>query len=130
MDTGNGKRGEERQSGGGHSGGGVFISARDHARFGLLFMNDGAWAGEQLISKEWVDEVQVSSSANESYGYMWWLNRGSRVNTDIPDNVFYASGFGGNYIMVDQENGLVVVTRWLEPSQRDAFQDILWRALK
>jgi CubicO group peptidase (beta-lactamase class C family) len=39
-------------SGGGHSGGGVFISARDHARFGLLFMNNGVWNGERIISKD------------------------------------------------------------------------------
>lgn len=117
-------------SGGGHSGGGVFISARDHARFGLLFMNNGEWNGERIISQEWVDAVQQSSSAAESYGYMWWLNRGERVNEDIPSHVFYAAGFGGNYILVDQKNGLVVVTRWLEPSARDAFEDILWSALR
>ena len=117
-------------SGGGHSGGGVFISARDHARFGLLFMNNGNWNGRQLISEDWVDAVQQSSTANTSYGYMWWLNRGERSNSEVPGHVYYAAGFGGNYIIVDEVNGLVVVTRWLEPSQRDAFQSILWRAVK
>jgi len=117
-------------SGGGHSGGGVFISARDHARFGLLFMNNGEWSGERIISEDWVNTIQKSSAAAESYGYMWWLNRGTRVNNDIPSHVFYAAGFGGNYIIVDQENGLVVVTRWLEPSKLDEFEDILWRAFE
>ena len=117
-------------SGGGHSGGGVFISARDHARFGLLFMNNGVWHDKRIISEEWVKAVQVSSTANESYGYMWWLNRGNRVNNDIPSHVFYAAGFGGNFILIDQESNLVVVTRWLEPSKLNEFEDILWRALK
>ncbi|MEO0877593.1 MAG: serine hydrolase, partial [Bacteroidota bacterium] len=54
-------------SGGGHSGGGVFINTEDHARFGLLFMNQGRWQDEQLISPEWVDMVQQSSDANPSY---------------------------------------------------------------
>ncbi|RLD19525.1 MAG: serine hydrolase, partial [Bacteroidetes bacterium] len=116
--------------GGGHSGGGIFISARDHARYGLLFMNNGEWQGDRIISEEWIDAIQQGSSAAEGYGYMWWLNHGRRANEDIPTHVFFAAGFGGNYIIVDQENGLVVVTRWLEPSQLDAFEDILWQALR
>jgi CubicO group peptidase (beta-lactamase class C family) len=117
-------------SGGGHSGGGVFINARDHARFGLLFMNNGEWNGDRIISENWVDAIRQSSSANESYGYMWWLNRGPRVNEDIPSHIFLAAGFGGNYIIVDQENDLVVVTRWLDPSMLDQFEDILWKAIE
>jgi CubicO group peptidase (beta-lactamase class C family) len=102
-------------SGGGHSGGGIFISARDHARFGLLFMNNGNWNGKQIISENWVNQVQNPSESNEAYGYMWWLFKGEKRNKDISESVFYASGFGGNYIVVDQENELVIVTRWLNP---------------
>lgn len=105
-------------TGGGHSGGGVFISALDHARFGLLFLNNGNWNGEQLISKDWVDAVQVSSEAMASYGYMWWLNRGRRKWKEVEDeSIYYAAGFGGNYIVVDKTNDMVVVTRWLEPNK-------------
>ncbi len=105
-------------TGGGHSGGGVFINSLDHARFGLLFLNDGQWNGEQVISKDWVDAVQVSSEANASYGYMWWLNRGSRKWEGVDDeNIYYAAGFGGNFIVVDKKNNMVVVTRWLEPNR-------------
>ncbi len=105
-------------TGGGHSGGGVFISALDHARFGLLFLNDGNWNGNQLISKEWVNAVQVSSEPMASYGYMWWLNRGPRKWRDVEDeSIYYAAGFGGNYIVIDKKNDLVLVTRWLEPNK-------------
>jgi CubicO group peptidase (beta-lactamase class C family) len=104
-------------SGGGHSGGGVFISALDHARFGLLFMNQGNWNGAQLISEDWVEMVQQPSAANESYGYMWWLNRGGRKWEGLPEHLYYAAGFGGNYIVVDDENDMVIVTRWLNPPQ-------------
>ncbi|OEK04383.1 serine hydrolase domain-containing protein [Roseivirga misakiensis] len=105
-------------TGGGHSGGGVFISAMDHARFGLLFLNDGNWNGKQLISKEWVEKVQVSSEANQSYGYLWWLNKGRRKWKDVEDeSIYYAAGFGGNFIVVDKKNDLVIVTRWLEPNK-------------
>ncbi|MHA7101226.1 serine hydrolase domain-containing protein [Roseivirga pacifica] len=105
-------------TGGGHSGGGVFISAMDHARFGYLFLNEGNWNGNQLVSKNWVDSVQVSSEAQASYGYMWWLNRGGRKWKGVDDeSIYYAAGFGGNFIVVDKANDLVIVTRWLEPNK-------------
>lgn len=108
-------------SGGGHSGGGLFISTLDHARFGLLFLRNGEWKGKQLISEDWVRLVRQSSAANESYGYMWWLNRGSRSFEGVPESVYYAAGFGGNYIVVDQEHDMIIVTRWLQPSKLGEF---------
>ncbi len=104
-------------SGGGHSGGGVFISTLDHARFGLLFLRRGNWNGEQLISERWIDQATTSSTANESYGYMWWVNRGERAWEGVSPSVYYAAGFGGNFIIIDNENDLVIVTRWLNPPQ-------------
>jgi CubicO group peptidase (beta-lactamase class C family) len=116
-------------SGGGHSGGGVFINTIDQARFGYLFLRNGNWAGHQLISKNWVQAIQQSSPANKSYGYMWWLNRGKRQMEGVPDTVFYAAGFGGNYIVVDQKNDLLIVTRWLEPSQLGAFLRLVYQSI-
>jgi len=108
-------------SGGGHSGGGMFISTEDHARFGLLFLNKGNWNGNQLISEEWIKMVQIPSETNERYGYMWWLNWGHKVWEDLPDNIYYAAGFGGNYIVIIPDLNMVIVTRWLEPSQLGEF---------
>jgi len=116
-------------SGGGHSGGGMFISAADHARFGLLFARDGIWKDKQLISREWIDKATQSSPAFESYGYMWWLNKGARSVANAPQSAFYASGFGGNYIVVDQENDLVIVTRWLEPAKLPEFLAKVYQSL-
>lgn len=104
-------------SGGGHHGGGVFISTLDHARLGLLFARNGKWNKDQLISEEWVEAVQTPAPAYESYGYMWWLNRGPRQWDGVPGHLFYAAGFGGNFIVIDQQKDLVIVTRWLEPSK-------------
>jgi CubicO group peptidase (beta-lactamase class C family) len=105
-------------TGGGHSGAGVFINTYDQARFGLLFERNGRWNDKTVISKKWIEEALISSSANESYGYMWWLNKGPRKWKEVDDeSVFYAAGFGGNFIVVDRKNDLVIVTRWLEPSK-------------
>ena len=118
-------------TGGGHSGGGVFINTLDHARFGLLFLNNGEWNGNQLISKDWVEAVQQPSEASESYGYMWWLNRGSRKWQGIDDEtIYHAAGFGGNFIVVDKTNNMVVVTRWLEPNKIGEMMQKVHSALK
>ena len=94
-------------SGGGHRGGGMFISTRDQARFGYLFLRNGKWKNKQLISEKWIKMLRTPSEAKPNYGYMWWLNN---------ESIFSAVGFGGNYVTIDQEHDLVVVTRWLEPS--------------
>lgn len=104
-------------SGGGHHGGGIFINTYDHARFGLLFARKGKWNNQQLISSRWTDMIQTPTSANLSYGYMWWLNQGPRAWEGVPDHVYYAAGFGGNFIVIDEKNDLVIVTRWLQPSK-------------
>ncbi len=117
-------------SGGGHSGGGLFISTEDHARFGLLFLNKGNWNGHPLLSENWVSKVQTSSEANEGYGYMWWLNKGPEQWKDLPDDIYYAAGFGGNYIVIIPDINTVVVTRWLVPSELGPFLRLVMDAIK
>lgn len=105
-------------SGGGHSGGGMFINTFDQARFGMLFLNNGKWKNQELLPATWIKKATTPSAASVNYGYMWWLNKkGERHWEGVSESVFYAAGFGGNFIVVDQENDLVIVTRWLEPSK-------------
>lgn len=99
-------------SGGGHWGGGMFICTRDHARFGYLFLREGNWNGKQLISKQWIKNLQKPSGANPTYGNMWWLNTEQKRIPGAPESIYYAAGFGGNYIYVDRENDLLIVLRW------------------
>ncbi|MEC7265493.1 MAG: serine hydrolase [Bacteroidota bacterium] len=116
-------------TGGGHSGAGLFISTEDMARFGMLFLNNGQWKDQRLISEGWIKKATAPSVPNVNYGYMWWLNQnGPRHWDDVPEHVFYAAGFGGNFIVVDQKNGLVIVTRWLEPSKIGEFVKQVYEA--
>jgi CubicO group peptidase (beta-lactamase class C family) len=109
-------------TGGGHSGAGLFINTEDMARFGLLFLNNGKWKNQSVISNEWIEQAITPSAPNPNYGYMWWLNeKGDRHWEGLSENIYYAAGFGGNFIVVDRDNDLVVVTRWLEPSKIGAF---------
>ena len=108
-------------SGGGHFGGGIFINSLDHARFGLLFLRNGEWNGKKIISKDWISKMKIPSENNPSYGYMWWLNRGDRKWQDLSENIYYGSGFGGNYVVVVPDYDIVIVARWIDSSKIGDF---------
>lgn len=117
-------------TGGGHSGGGMFINTLDMARFGLLLENNGIWNGNTLLSEKSIKQAIEPSKPNSNYGYMWWLNNpGARHWKGLSENIFYAAGFGGNFIVIDQEKNLVIVTRWLEPSQIETFLNKVYNTL-
>ncbi len=116
-------------SGGGHFGGGLFINTLDHARFGLLFARDGKWKNQQLLSTAWIKEASQPSVPNPSYGYLWWTNADNRFPV-ASANVFMAIGFGGNYIVVDQANDLVIVTRWIDDDTIDDVVHLVMGSLK
>jgi CubicO group peptidase (beta-lactamase class C family) len=109
-------------SGGGHWGGGMFISARDMARFGYLTLRRGKWNDKQLLSEEWVRMALTPTSAQETYGFMnWFLNTNRRFIPSAPASAFAHMGNGTNMIYVDPENDLVVVVRWIERNAIDGF---------
>jgi len=100
-------------SGGGHFGGGLFISTLDHARFGLLFLRDGRWKDRQIVPSDWIQAMREPAPARGNYGFMWWLNAGREAVPAAPESAYYAAGFGGNYIWIDPENDLLIVLRWV-----------------
>ena len=115
-------------SGGGHFGGGLFINTIDQARFGLLFLRKGKWKDKQIISEKWIEAARQPSKANKSYGYMWWLNAENKF-PNIPTRVYYAEGFGGNFIIVDNEHDIVVVARWLDSEKPGELLNLVIKAM-
>jgi CubicO group peptidase (beta-lactamase class C family) len=111
-------------SGGGHFGGGMFISARDHARFGLLYLRNGRWEEQQIVPTEWIAAMRQPAPVRSDYGYMWWLNTDRERLPAAPESAFWAAGFGGNYIYVDQENDLLIVLRWI-PALPEVVEAVL-----
>lgn len=101
-------------SGGSHWGGGMMLSAYDQARFGYLTMNEGNWAGNQLISKDWIAKSKIPTPANPGYGFMnYFLNEDQKQVPAGPKSAFLHIGAGTNMIYVDPENELVIVARWI-----------------
>ena len=117
-------------SGGGHFGGGLFINTLDQAKFGLLFLRNGKWKNQQLISESWVNSVNQPSAANKSYGYMWWTNEENALGGNLSKNIYYANGFGGNFIVIDKEHDLVIVARWLEPNKIGEMVQMVIRSIE
>jgi CubicO group peptidase (beta-lactamase class C family) len=116
--------------GGGHWGGGLFISARDHARMGLLVSRGGVWAGRALLPRAWIAAMQTPSPTLSNYGYLWWLNRGAAAKPGVPATVISALGAGANAIWIDPDHDLVVVLRWIDKSALDGFIDRLLAATR
>jgi CubicO group peptidase (beta-lactamase class C family) len=87
------------------------MTARDMARFGLLFLRNGEWRGRQVIPKEWVSESTRSYSTvgrGNGYGYMWWIRL---PDAELKRGSFSAQGAGGHYILVFPDHKLVIVHR-------------------
>ena len=85
------------------------LSARDLARFGLLFLNDGRWKGKQIVPADWVGEsTQAYTEWSDSgYGYMWWT-----TTDELGELGAYAAwGNGGHFLFVVPDAQLVVVHR-------------------
>lgn len=116
-------------SGGGHHGGGIFINSYDQARFGLLFCRKGKWKNKQLISESWTRAAHQPSKPNPEYGLLWWTNEQNSF-PGLSKNIYYANGFGGNFIVVDEEHDLVIVTRWLDTSKLGEFVTLVANALE
>lgn len=112
----------QSMSGGAHWGGGMFISALDLARFGLLQLRDGAWGEERILSRAWLDQAKTPGEANPRYGFMnYFLNPDRAALPSAPASAHYHVGAGSNIVYVDRENDLVVVVRWIQQGALDDF---------
>jgi len=115
-------------TGGGHWGGGMFINARDMARFGYLFLRNGSWKDRQIVSPAWIAMARTGGPANPEYGFMnWFLNPGRKSLPATPESSVTFRGNGQNIIYVDWEHDLVVVTRWIRGGP--ALNDFLGKVL-
>jgi CubicO group peptidase (beta-lactamase class C family) len=93
------------------------ISARDLARFGLLYLRGGKWNGRQIVPEEWVRTsttgTQQIGANSGGYEYLWWIEVNGRhfANVDLGGGSFSARGSGGHVLLVAPAHDLVVVHR-------------------
>jgi CubicO group peptidase (beta-lactamase class C family) len=117
--------------GGGHWGGGMFISAWDQARFGLLCLHRGKWGAREIYSEKWYQFASTPTNVQPTYGVMnWFLNTGRKPVPAAPENVIMHLGNGANMIYVDPAHDVVAVVRWIKDDQRPEFIAKLLAALR
>jgi CubicO group peptidase (beta-lactamase class C family) len=94
----------------------IKMSARDLARFALLYLRKGRWHDRQIVPAQWVEDSTQAYSRSEfgtGYGYMWWIGwaTASAPTVNLPPGSFFALGAGGQFAFVIPAYDLVVVHR-------------------
>ena len=106
-----------------------YATARDFARFGLLYFKNGNWNGQQIISQKWIKEsVQpFNADKRKHYGYQFWLNGfdekdiNKRWYPDVPSDMFFADGYGGQDLYIIPSRKLVVLRLGLHTIDENKF---------
>ncbi len=105
------------------------ITARDLARFGLLYLHHGRWEGKQIVPEAWVEKSSHASEMISSngvnlggYEYLWWIDYGGVHFPEVSSSWhLFGAGAGAHYLFVIPTLGLVIVHRAdNDPPVRDA----------
>jgi len=115
-----------------------YATARDFARFGLLYYNNGYWNGELLLPANWVKDASTAADGNKqkNYGYQFWLNGFSEKDSskrrfpDVPNDMFFANGYGGQNIFIIPSKKIVVVRLGLNLVDKNKFLKEVIEAIK
>lgn len=96
----------------------ILMSARDLARFALLYLHDGRWKDRQIVPADWVHESTQPYSVSDfgpGYGYLWWTGflkpENPMTPVRLPAGSFFAAGNGGQYAFVMPAADMVVIHR-------------------
>jgi len=93
--------------------GGLYLTSRDLAKIGFLYLHDGVWDGRRILPEGWVAAsvapvVKISDSTPRRYGFKWWL-----LPNGSGGYAYAANGYGGQYLIVVPEQQLIAVfTGW------------------
>jgi len=115
--------------GGSHWGGGVRISAADQLLIARLMLNNGQWAGRQLLSSSWIEKMRVPCDIAPFYGYLLWLNHNQQGFPSAPASAYLAIGAGSSVIAHLPEQDLIIVTRWIQADAVDGLIGLVRMAI-
>ena len=86
-----------------------YATARDWAKFGLLYLHRGKWNGRQILSESWVDYSTTPDPNDPSHGINFGLNTNHALYPDAPADLYFASGFNGQKVFVIPSENMVIV---------------------
>jgi CubicO group peptidase (beta-lactamase class C family) len=108
----------------------AWATARDWAKFGLLYLHNGNWNGKELFTKKWVDYVTTPTpTSNGTYGAQFWLNA-ERQFKDVPKNMYFADGYQGQRVYVLPDEELVIVRFGLSGFEENLFLSEIIESIK
>lgn len=120
---------EQTPKGFSNTGWGLHLRPVDMLKFGQLYLQKGNWEGTQIIAKEWIEQsTQASVYLDDfDYGYQWWrfADQNSIVANLAQNDVYFAWGFGGNFIFVVPHLNLVIVSTATNFEESTQFFPIL-----
>ena len=96
------------------------LSARELAKLGLLFLNEGRWNGTEIISSEYIKQATTPSMQDKNYGFLWWLFPGG----------YACRGYGGQEVNVLPEKQLVAVVQAKPTPQSKSYGDIFTEVIR
>mgnify|MGYP003640461591 CR=1 FL=1 len=116
----------------------TYATARDWARFGQLYLQDGVWKGERLLPEGWVayNSTPTSDAPRGNYGAHWWLNAGVGEKGEnppmptAPRDLFFASGHEGQFVIVVPSRNMVIVRLGLTTSGTFPLQEFIRRVVE
>ncbi|SNR50749.1 serine hydrolase domain-containing protein [Lutibacter flavus] len=86
-----------------------WATARDWAKFGLLYLHKGNWNGTQILNESWIDYSKTpTNGANGEYGAQFWLNAGG-VYPNAPKDLFSCNGYQGQHVFIIPSKDVVIV---------------------
>jgi len=116
----------------------LYATARDWAKFGQLYCQDGVWEGKRILPQGWVGYSTTPSAPDRQYGAHFWLDIQQKKNSPdmeapLPADAFHAMGYEGQCVSIMPSNQLVVVrlglTRKSSAWQQDCFLNLIIDAL-
>ncbi len=92
----------------------MYATARDWAKLGQLYLQDGVWKGKRLLPAGWRDFVRAPASASDGqYGAQFWLNFDGedrkRYIKGLPEDIYYMAGHEGQYVLIIPDANAVIV---------------------
>ena len=107
----------------------LYATMRDYARFGLLYMHNGNWLGEQLFPVDWVSYTTTpAKGSNGKYGAQFWLNKSGEYK-GLPADLFFCWGYEGQFIFIIPSKQLVVVRTGCSPDDSPDWQIFLKKVI-
>jgi len=103
----------------------LYATMRDYARFGLLYLHNGNWLGEQIFPEGWINyTTSPAKGSGGAYGALFWLNKNGEF-PGLPEDLYYCDGYEGQRIFILPSKEMIIVRTGCSPRGTIDWQSFL-----